>query len=126
MSVFFERHLSSERLPKYQQAVMELKRSAYCIARAGTTLEMGTAMVAAYLMHDDVIKDILVLDPFAVVILAQFCVFFRLQETRFWFLSGLSKRLFYLIEERVATLPAHFAVIKWARKQVFEFWEPPT
>lgn len=124
--VFLERHLPSERLEHYQKAVLELKRSAFCIAKAGANLEMGMAMVAAYLVHDEVIKDILVLDPFAMVILAQFCVFFRLQETRYWFLSGLAKRLFYLIEERVVTRPEHSAAVEWARKQVFEFWEPPT
>lgn len=126
MSAFFDRHLPSDRLPEYQKAVQELKRSSYCVARAGANLEMGLAMVAAYMFHDDVMKDMLALDPFAAVLLAQFCVFFRLQETRFWFLSGLSKRLFKLIEERVAGLPAHLAVIQWARIQVFEFWEPPS
>ncbi|KAH6662431.1 hypothetical protein F5X68DRAFT_144965 [Plectosphaerella plurivora] len=126
MSTFFEQHLPPERLIGYQKSVKELRRSAYCIARAGANFEMGLSTVAAYLIPEDVMKDILTLDPFAVVLLAQFCVFFRLHETRFWVLSGLSKRLFNLIEGRVATLPAHLAAISWARTQVFEFWEPPS
>lgn len=124
MSDFFDRHLSDERRSDYQVAVRELKRAAYGMARSGSNFETGLAMVSAYLIPDNVITDMLALDPFACVILAQFCVFFRLHETRFWFIVGLAKRLFGLIEDRLPSLPAHLAVIKWARIQVFEFWEP--
>jgi hypothetical protein len=94
--------------------------SGYTISRAGPHLEAAMVLVVAYRIHDNVVNDILAVDPFAMIFLAHFSVFVKRLETRFWLLEGLSKSLFKVVDKNLAAFPAHMTAVLWARMQVFE------
>ena len=122
-TIFYESILDENSRKDYLSAVDELRRGACMMATAGTQPETSMALFIPHLIEDSVRLGILSGQPQAMIILAHMAVLLRALETRFWYLTGLAKRIFVHVDEKLSRFPVYLDEVKWQRKHVFETYE---
>jgi hypothetical protein len=120
---FYKSILDENSQKDYLGAVDELRQGACMMATAGTQPEASMALFIPHVIEDSVRVEILSGRPHAMIILAHMAVLLRALETRFWYLAGLAKKIFTLVDESLSRFPVHLDAVMWQRKHVFETYE---
>lgn len=116
---FYQESLPAGRQKHYKAALHELRRSVCAICQAGAHPELNTAMLSVHLMPEEVMQDVTDMDSFGMVFLAYVTVLLSILEPTFWFLSGVSRMMYEVIDKQLIGLPRHLSIVEWARNQVF-------
>lgn len=117
---FYRTTLEGNSLEDYLSAIDALRKAASKIAAAGTEPEAGTLTSVLIGLEESVQNDILASRPHAMVLLAYFAFFFNALAPRFWFLDGVPKKLFEVIDKSLKRFPVHQDAVNWPRTNVFE------
>ncbi|KAH7143427.1 hypothetical protein EDB81DRAFT_934639, partial [Dactylonectria macrodidyma] len=119
---FYRKKLVGNMREGFLSATDELLKSFHHMASAGTQPELGMVMTIPYAIHDDVLAEILALKPHGMVFVAYLAGLFRVLEAHFWFLEGLPRRLFEVIDINLAKFPLHREMVRWPREKMFDIY----
>ncbi|GKT43019.1 uncharacterized protein ColSpa_03200 [Colletotrichum spaethianum] len=118
LAAFFKQNLSEGTRDEYATAVMELEKSVYLMAHAGTNVEVGMVMFWPYVISENIMADIQTKNPYAMVLISYFAVLLCVMEPTYWFLRGWSRRTIEIVDARLAGLPVLLEAAKWPKKQI--------
>ncbi|EEY19093.1 conserved hypothetical protein [Verticillium alfalfae VaMs.102] len=84
-------HVPADAREDYLKAVAALERTARLIADAGMDVDPGMVFIWAYEVSGRVLTDVRGHAPAALLLLAHYCVFLRILESRIWYFRGWAK-----------------------------------
>jgi len=117
----FVDRLPLTRREAYKSAVDDLIRTGYIVAHGGMQPEAGMVMFWTFVVSEAVVNDISAGDPFGLVVLAHFAVFYAVLEPRFWYFRGWPRLMFRAIDENLVDEDGSFVeALAWPRRQIFE------
>ncbi|KAM0504516.1 hypothetical protein ACHAPB_003867 [Verticillium nonalfalfae] len=111
-------HVPADAREDYLEAVAALERTAGLIADAGMDVDPGMVFIWAYEVSGRVLADVRGRAPAALLLLAHYCVFLRILESRIWYFRGWAKPVLQSIDGLVAGEPDFEALMEWPRGQI--------
>ncbi|KAH6953922.1 C6 zinc finger domain-containing protein [Ilyonectria sp. MPI-CAGE-AT-0026] len=102
----------------YFEAIAALEDCATQFARGGMYVDSGMVMLWLYIIPERVLHDIKLRAPFALLLLAYFCVFWGILESRLWYLRGWAKQVLADIDLHLAHHQQLTELMKWPKREV--------
>ncbi|KAH6976656.1 hypothetical protein EDB80DRAFT_768626 [Ilyonectria destructans] len=102
----------------YLDAIAALERCATQLARNGMYVDSGIVMLWVYTIPERVLQDIKLRAPLALLVLAYFCVFWGILESRLWYLRGWAKQVLADIDLHLAHHQQLTALMKWPKREI--------
>ncbi|KAK7416628.1 hypothetical protein QQX98_005099 [Neonectria punicea] len=102
----------------YFEAITGLESCATQLARSGMYVDSGMVMLWPYIIPERVLHDIKLRAPLALILLAYFCVFWGILESRLWYLRGWAKQVLVDIDLHLAHHQQLAVLMKWPKREV--------
>lgn len=116
LRTFLNEETPAQGRSRYLEAVDDLEYSARLIALAGTCVESGAVIAWIYRIDEKVLVDMAARKPYALVILAYFCVFLSGIQRSFWYVRGWTKCIFHEVEASLAHHRHLLPLLEWPRR----------
>ncbi|CRK20735.1 Sterol uptake control protein 2 like [Verticillium longisporum] len=111
-------HVPADAREDYLEAVVALERTAGLIADAGMHVDPGMVFIWAYEVSGRVLADVRGHAPAALLLLAHYCVFLRILESRIWYFRGWVKPVLQSIDGLITGEPDFEVGMEWPRGQI--------